>query len=87
MKKKLIEELLNLLYDELEPHKSKSSQISDKTNLVDEGILDSLSFLNYIVNIEERYKIELDFSELEPSEFTSIHGLVKIINTPTTNMV
>jgi acyl carrier protein len=47
--------------------------------LLNQGILDSMSFLEFIVDIESAFNIELDFSELDPSEFTSIDNIVKLI--------
>jgi acyl carrier protein len=74
-KKKLIE----LLQPKLEELGLSVGDINTKESLVNQGILDSMSFLEFIVDIESTFNIELDFSELDPSEFTSIDNLIKLI--------
>jgi acyl carrier protein len=74
-KKKLIE----LLQPKLEELGLSVGDINTKESLLNQGILDSMSFLEFIVDIESTFNIELDFSELDPSEFTSIDNLIKLI--------
>lgn len=74
-KKKLIE----LLQPKLEELGLSVSDIDSKESLLNQGILDSMSFLEFTVDIESTFNIEFDFSELDPSEFTSIDNLVKLI--------
>ncbi|MGD8564656.1 MAG: acyl carrier protein [Desulfarculaceae bacterium] len=47
-----------------------------QTNLLDLGILDSLGFVQMLMAMEDEFGLELDFSELDPEEFTTLEGLV-----------
>lgn len=46
------------------------------SNLIQEGILDSLGFINLLMTLESEFDLDIDFSELDPSEFTTIRGLL-----------
>lgn len=56
------------------------SDVDPDQSLLEQGILDSMSFLEFIVDIESTFGVELDFSELDPSEFTSVKKIKKLIN-------
>ena len=71
--------LIELLQPKLEELGLSKSDIDTKDSLLNQGILDSMSFLEFTVNIESTFNIEFDFSELDPSEFTSIDNLIKLI--------
>ena len=47
-----------------------------ETNLIQEGVLDSLGFINLLMNLENEFDLDIDFSELDPAEFTTIRGLL-----------
>ena len=51
-------------------------KIEDDQNLLDLGILDSLGFVQMLMAMETELQLELDVSELEPEEFTTLEGLV-----------
>lgn len=71
--------LIELLQPKLEELGLSISEIETKESLLNQGILDSMTFLEFTVGIESTFNIEFDFSELDPSEFTSIDNLVKLI--------
>ena len=71
--------LIELLQPKLEELGLSKSDIDTKESLLHQGILDSMAFLEFTVNIESTFNIEFDFSELDPSEFTSIDNLIKLI--------
>lgn len=74
----------NQLIEILEPRLKELGltrmDIGRKTSLLEQGILDSISFLEFMMKIESVFNIELDFSELDPSEFTSIDKILKLTN-------
>jgi acyl carrier protein len=45
------------------------------TDLIDEGILDSLVFVDLIARLEETFGFEIDLSELEIDEFRSVRQI------------
>lgn len=69
-----------ILINELTNQGTQQVNIDPKSNLLEAGILDSISFLNFIVKLEDTFDTEIDFSELEPAEFTSIENLTQLIN-------
>lgn len=72
--------LIELLQPKLEELGLSVSDIDTNKSLLNQGILDSMSFLEFTVDIESTFNIEFDFSELDPSEFTSIDNLIALIN-------
>jgi acyl carrier protein len=71
--------IVELLRPKLEELGLSVNDLDVTESLLNQGILDSMSFLEFIVDIESAFNIELDFSELDPSEFTSIDNIVKLI--------
>jgi len=51
--------------------------IEEDLNLVKSGIIDSFGFLELIIPIEKKFNINIDFSELDPQDFTSLKGLAR----------
>ena len=49
--------------------------ISGNINIMSSGIIDSIGFLELLSAIEDKFKIEIDFSELDPDEFTYLDNL------------
>lgn len=50
--------------------------VDERTNLIEEGIIDSLEFLDLLAALEERAGVELDLLDSDPAMFTTIGGLV-----------
>jgi len=72
-------QLLNILKPKLELFNISLDEVKVDDSLLELGILDSMSFIDFIVSLEEKFEIELDFSDMEPSEFSTILQLSKII--------
>lgn len=49
------------------------------SNLIDDGVLDSLDIVSIISEIEEEYKIEIDPNEIDPDNFQSAVTMLKMI--------
>tara|TARA_B110000444_G_C18726536_1_gene541173 strand:- start:208 stop:456 length:249 start_codon:yes stop_codon:yes gene_type:complete len=61
--------------------KSNKIKISDmNSNFIENEIIDSIGFLELILYLEENYKIEIDFGNLDPSQYTSITKLANFIH-------
>ncbi len=58
---------------------SEPDKISNATKLFDEGIFDSMGLLNLITFLEENFKIKIEDSELDISNFGSIDSIVSFI--------
>lgn len=72
-------QLLNILKPKLELFNKDPGEVALDESLMELGILDSMSFLEFIVSLEEFFQTELDLSELEPSDFSTIQKLSKLI--------
>jgi len=53
--------------------------IEDSFDLFESGAFDSLAFVSLITSVEQHFGIELDFSEIDPAEFTTLGGLTAVI--------
>ncbi len=60
--------------------KRAKSEFDIDTNLIQEGVIDSIDFMNIISEIEEKFNVEIDFLEIDPQKITTINGLWEIIN-------
>lgn len=80
MDEKIIQiQLLEILEPKLELFNISLDEVAVDESLLELGILDSMSFLDFIVSLEEKFQIEIDFSDMEPSDFSTIQQLSKII--------
>lgn len=50
-----------------------------KTDLVDEGLLDSLEIVTIIASIEETFGIEIDPEDIDPDNFQSAEAMWDMI--------
>lgn len=70
-----MEKLLGIL-EEIKP----GIDYNAETKLIDNGILDSLSILSLVTEIENEYDIEISPMDLIPENFNSAHALMVMIN-------
>ena len=52
---------------------------TEKVDLVDEGILDSIDIVSIISEIEAEYSIEIDPDEIDPDNFQSASAMLEMI--------
>lgn len=76
---KIEKELIDLLERRLDLLGLEKEDVETDKSLLAQGILDSMSFLEFISQIEEKFNMEFDLGEMEPSEFNSIDKLAKIV--------
>jgi acyl carrier protein len=53
--------------------------ITDSENLIKQGILDSLTLIEFVADLEEAFNIEMDFDEVDLTSFTSIEAMSVIV--------
>ncbi|HET6283283.1 MAG TPA: acyl carrier protein [Polyangia bacterium] len=53
--------------------------LSPENNLIADGVIDSLGFLNLVGALESEFSVELDFGDLDPEAFTTIAGLTAVV--------
>lgn len=58
--------------------------VSDvSTDLMDEGVLDSLVFVDLIARLEETFSFEIDLADLEIDEFRSVEQIARYVASAT----
>ncbi|TVQ65385.1 MAG: acyl carrier protein [Balneolaceae bacterium] len=80
MDQNISKRIITLLENRLQLLGIESTDVAHDVSLFDQGIVDSISFMELIVSIEDEFEVELDFSDMEPPEFDSIESLSKIIS-------
>ena len=50
-----------------------------KTDLIEEGLLDSLVFVDLVVGLESQFEIEIPVAELEFDQFRTVTGIAELI--------
>ena len=67
--------------DRLESYDLSESEIKGDFDLVKSGLMDSMSFVELVGSMEEKYQVEIDFEKImEDEKFTTISGLVNLFN-------
>ena len=59
----------------------KISVPSSDTDLLATGMLDSLGFVDLVVQLEERFRIRIAMEALEPDNFRSITSIATFVST------
>ncbi len=77
--KEIKEKLFSLMTSRLSVLGLKAEDVDENTSLLTQGVYDSMAFIEFIAKIEEYFDIELDFEELDASDFTSVEQLTLII--------
>jgi acyl carrier protein len=67
--------ILNYLEGELTGRDIDALAKEKDSDLIGSGIISSLEFIGLITAIEQRFNIEIDFEEHDPSSYTTILGL------------
>ncbi|WP_291984360.1 acyl carrier protein [Luteitalea sp.] len=58
--------------------------LTDDTELKESGILDSLSTLKLVTFLEEHFKIELEASDLDAGNLSSVRSIASLVGSKTT---
>ena len=53
-------------------------ELTRHTNLIESGLLDSIGFVELIVFMEGEMGCNIDLTDVDPSEFTTVKGLSRI---------
>src|SRR3989442_1117867 len=74
--------LLDLVMHWLREHKQTNGsahvEISEDTNLMESGVLDSLGFIELIMFIETQSGCQIDLMDVDPAEFAVVKSLCGI---------
>jgi len=79
-KKNLIKKnLLVFVENKIKKKKLKVSLTDKKVDLIKDGIIDSIDFLDMISFLEKKLKIKIDISNEKANNFSKIESLSKVI--------
>lgn len=56
------------------------STVDENKSLIESGIVDSMTYVNILLELEESLNIEIDFENVDLSSIVSIKGLYNYIN-------
>ena len=57
----------------------RGDEIPDSFDLLVEGVIDSFGILELLMQLEERFGTQLDFSDLDPDDLTRIGPLSRFV--------
>ncbi len=72
MDKKNIKELIYKIFAE---NNINLKNISEDESLISNGIVDSMTFVNILLSIEEKLNIEIDFENIDINSIVTINSL------------
>jgi acyl carrier protein len=58
-------------------------RVTDETDLLDIGLIDSFGFVELVQHLEDRFKVTFDDAELSSNELATVRGLVAAIEKKT----
>lgn len=73
------DKLFTVLSSRLDKLGIEADDIDQSTSLLEQGVLDSMGFIEFITNIEITFDIEFDFEDMDANDFTSIEQLVQLV--------
>lgn len=80
-----IDQVIDVLVPQLKILDLKKEDINIDRSLLEQGVLDSISFLEFVVDLEDRFNSEIEFEGLDPSEFSSIKKITELLNNGNTD--
>ncbi|MEN8225775.1 MAG: acyl carrier protein [Bacteroidota bacterium] len=81
-KNEIKDAILELISEKLVIFNIGSAEVNNDFDLVRSGLLDSMSFVDLVASLEERFDLEIDFEEAGERNITTIENLVQLfINT------
>lgn len=80
---KMTNDIEKTIIETLEPRLKKfgikTSEVDKNESLISQGIIDSLGFIGFIGQLEQKYDILFEFDDLDTTDFTSINQLIEMI--------
>jgi len=74
-----IENLTTEIYTHIKKEMNNSYDFDMGTNIVEEGIVDSMAILALVTFLEGKYGVEIDFEEITPDNFATVDAIAKFI--------
>lgn len=71
--------ILERLSDKSERLGFRHKVLKSDFDLIRSGMLDSMNFIQFVVEMEEHFSIQIDFEKEDPRTFTTLNGLSDLI--------
>lgn len=71
---------IKALLEEVKNVPGLSENLSDSSDIIDDVKLDSLEMINFMLKVEEKLKIEIDFEQLDFSYLKSISAFSEFLS-------
>jgi acyl carrier protein len=78
LENEFVDLIVNWVRKNMQTNGNGHGEITLDTNLMEGGLLDSIGFVGLIVFIEEEMGCNLDLTDVDPSEFSTVKGLSRI---------
>jgi acyl carrier protein len=75
---KLVDLITKWVRKNAETNGNGQVELTGQTNLLESGLLDSIGFVELIVFMERQTGCNIDLTDVDPSEFTTVNGLSQI---------
>ena len=74
------DELLTTIRKTLEPHlKRRPKNFDDDTALVSGGLIDSMSLVDLILDLQDAVGVTIPVSEVQPDDFDSVDAIARTV--------
>ena len=70
--------VFRLLGPKLEAAGLSEQTLDESKSLIDLGVMDSFTFVEILTSLQDELGTEIDFMELDPDDFASVEGLVRV---------
>jgi len=72
------EKVKEFILSELRVRSAAVDESNIKESLIESGIIDSFGFLELLMSIEQKFQVQMNFLELDPSVYTRLEGLIDL---------
>lgn len=73
-------DIRKIIYKIFEQNDISLQNINEDTSLISNGIVDSMTFVNILLAIEEELNIEIDFENIDINSIVTINSLCDIVS-------
>lgn len=73
-------DIRKIIYKIFEQNDISLQNINEDTSLISNGIVDSMTFVNILLAIEEELNIEIDFENIDINSIVTIKNLCDIVS-------
>ena len=77
----IIDCILGLLQPTLKLSGLTSADVNHDESLLQQGLMDSIHFIDLITQLETEFDIVIEFDDLDVSDFTSVTQLAQLVGT------